>query len=110
MVRICSTGSSDPGAEVVVLRYSMELRNPGCMHFVLESVSPEPPFLLDNRSSEALQYRQAHFEGLPYTPLPAFSAAGFLWQVPAKPGASREQPGNLLGSNKSDPDLHEVCF
>ena len=33
----------------MVLRYSLELRSPGCIHFVLESVAADPPFLLENR-------------------------------------------------------------
>ncbi len=100
-------GDSD-NVDVVVLRYSMEIRSPGCMHFVLESVSADPPFLLDNRSDQALQYRQANIQDLPYFQLPAFSAAGFLWQVPAKPEQGADQAGNLLGSKKSDTELHEV--
>lgn len=98
----------DDKVDVVVLRYSMEIRSPGCMHFVLESVSADPPFLLDNRSDQALQYRQANIQGLPYFQLPAFSAAGFLWQVPARPEEGAEQAGNLLGSKKSDTEIHEV--
>lgn len=86
----------------------MEIRSPGCTHFVLESVSADPPFLLDNRSDQALQYRQANIQGLPFFQLPAYSAAGFLWQVPARPEEGAEQAGNLLGSKKSDTEIHEV--
>ena len=95
--------------DLVVLRYSMELRSPGCMHFVLEAVSADPPFLLDNRSDQALQFRQAGFDSLPFTPLPAFSAAGFLWQVPARPKDGPQQTGAAIpGSEKSDAEHHEV--
>ena len=44
--------------EMVVLRYSSELRGPGCMHLILEAVSAKPPYLLENRSGAALKYRQ----------------------------------------------------
>ena len=100
--------ATDEDIDLVVLRYSMELRSPGCMHFVLESVSADPPFLLDNRSEQALQYRQANIDSLPYAKLPAFSAAGFLWQVPARPQEGSQPSGGLLGTEKSDAELHEV--
>ena len=110
-MHLCSNSGADSQSnkvDVVVLRYSMEIRSPGCTHFVLESVSADPPFLLDNRSDQELQYRQANIPGLPFFQLPAYSAAGFLWQVPARPEEGAEQAGNLLGSRKSDTELHEV--
>ena len=70
--------------EVVVLRFRTELRAPGCMHIVLECVSPRAPYLLENRSEHSLRYRQAGIADLPYLPLPAYSAVGFAWQKDAK--------------------------
>lgn len=94
--------------DVVVLRYSMELRSPGCIHFVLESVSADPPFLLENRSDHLLEYRQANVEGLPFTKLPPYSAAGFLWQVPGRTEPNPERAEGILGAQQSDAALHQV--
>lgn len=66
--------------EVVVVRFRAELRAPGCMHIVLECVSPRAPYLLENRSDQGLRYRQVGIPDLPYVPLPPYSAAGFAWQ------------------------------
>ena len=66
--------------EVVVLRFRAELRAPGCMHVILEAVSPRAPYLLENRSGQGLRYRQVDIADLPYLPLPPYSAAGFAWQ------------------------------
>lgn len=66
--------------EVVVVRFRAELRAPGCMHIVLECVSPQTPYLLENRADQALRYRQVGIPDLPYVPLPSYSAAGFAWQ------------------------------
>lgn len=66
--------------EVVVLRFRAELRAPGCMHVILEAVSPRAPYLLENRSGQGLRYRQVGIADLPYLPLPPYSAAGFAWQ------------------------------
>ena len=65
---------------MVVVRFRAELRAPGCMHIVLECVSPRAPYLLENRSDQGLRYRQAGISDLPYVPLPPYSAAGFAWQ------------------------------
>ena len=48
---------------MVVLRFSLELRSPGCMHFVLESVSPKPPYLIENRTAHPFRYRQSLRQG-----------------------------------------------
>ena len=45
--------------EVVILRFSLAICNPGCLHLVLESVSPKAPYLLENRTAHPFQYRQA---------------------------------------------------
>lgn len=58
-----SDGRQGPDAmtevEVVILRFSLSICNPGCLHLVLESVSPKPPYLLENRTGHPFQYRQA---------------------------------------------------
>ncbi len=66
--------------QVVVLRFRSELRAPGCMHIILEAVSPRAPYLLENRSGQGLRYRQVGITNLPYLPLPPYSATGFSWQ------------------------------
>ncbi|KAK9864527.1 hypothetical protein WJX84_002714 [Apatococcus fuscideae] len=65
---------------LVVLRFSIELRSPGCYHIVLESMSPRAPYHLENRTSHPLLYRQAGKADLPYQTLPPLSAAGFIFQ------------------------------
>ncbi len=45
--------------EVVILRFSLAACNPGCLHLVLESVSPKAPYLLENRTAHPFQFRQA---------------------------------------------------
>ena len=58
--RACSTGAEGAAAEgLVALRLCTELRAPGCLHAVLESVAPRAPYLLENRSGHPLRYRQA---------------------------------------------------
>ena len=44
---------------MVILRFSLAACNPGCLHLVLESVSPKAPYLLENRTAHPFQYRQA---------------------------------------------------
>ncbi|KAL3132004.1 hypothetical protein ABBQ32_14227 [Trebouxia sp. C0010 RCD-2024] len=71
--------------EVVILRFALGICSPGCLHLVLESVSPRAPYLLENRTPHPFQYKQAGIGDLPFQPLPAYSAAGFAWQVTEKP-------------------------
>ncbi|DBB13347.1 TPA: hypothetical protein ACH3X3_005082 [Trebouxia sp. C0006] len=44
----------------------------------------EAPYLLENCTAHPFQYRQAGLGDLPFQPLPAYSAAGFAWQVTEK--------------------------
>jgi hypothetical protein len=98
---------------VVILRYSLELRSPGCMHFVLESVAADPPFLLENRSPQPLCYRQGRVAGLPFVDLPPYSATGFAWPVPdrgksgsqASAGSSRPQQLDFEPNEVPPPSL-----
>ena len=46
---------------MVILGFSLAACNPGCLHLVLESVSPKAPYLLENRTAHPFQYRQAGF-------------------------------------------------
>ena len=68
-------------SEAAILRFSTALRSPGCVHIILESISPKAPFMLENRSGVNCRYRQAHLQQLPFQLLPAWSAAGFAWQA-----------------------------
>ena len=45
--------------EVVILRFSLGICSPGCLHLVLESVSPRAPYLLEHRTAHPFQYKQA---------------------------------------------------
>ncbi|DBB13350.1 TPA: hypothetical protein ACH3X3_005085 [Trebouxia sp. C0006] len=54
--------------EVVILRISLTACNPGCLHLVLESVSPKVPYLLENRTAHPFQHRQASLDEI----MPAF--------------------------------------
>ena len=64
-----SPGGAAEGApaetQVAALRFRCEARAPGCLHVVLEAVSPRAPYLLENRSGQALQYRQSGLPDLP---------------------------------------------
>ena len=66
--------------EALVVRFRAELCAPGCMHIILECISPRAPYLLENRSDQGLRYRQSGSQDLPYMPLLPYSAAGFVWQ------------------------------
>ncbi|DBA81409.1 TPA: hypothetical protein ACH3X2_006827 [Trebouxia sp. C0005] len=43
--------------EAVILRFSLAACNQGCLHLVLESMSPKAPYLLKNRTAQPFQYR-----------------------------------------------------
>lgn len=45
--------------EVVILRFALGICSPGCLHLVLESISPRAPYLLENRTAHPFQYKQA---------------------------------------------------
>ena len=45
--------------EVVILRFALGICSPGCLHLILESVSPRAPYLLENRTAHPFQYKQA---------------------------------------------------
>ena len=77
---------------LVVLRFSVELRSPGCYHIILESISPRAPYHLENRTSHPLLYRQAGKADLPYQSLPSLSAAGFIFQ-PTELGSRQHEVG-----------------
>lgn len=67
---------------MVILRFSLAACNPGCLHLVLESVSPKAPYLLENRTAHPVKYRQA---GLGET-MPAFHMAfNSLALLPSRP-------------------------
>jgi hypothetical protein len=55
-----TSGGAPPvgGAGVALLRVSVHSRGPGTLHVVLESVSSDPPFVLENRTPYPLHYRQ----------------------------------------------------
>lgn len=48
---------------VAILRLSVHRRGRGAMHVVLESMHSDPPYLLENRTSFPLQYRQVGYLG-----------------------------------------------
>ena len=91
-----------------------QARAPGCMHLVLEAVSPRPPYALENRSGQPLRYRQAGLPDLPHVPLPAFSAAGFAWQKDRSAGGVPQVPRRFLSGNLlpkiSRRDVVYLCF
>ena len=74
--------------EVVILRFSLAACNPGCLHLVLESVSPKAPYLLENRTAHPFQYRQAGlgetmpvFQGHIMGAFSVFVLPDQIWQV-----------------------------
>ena len=67
--------------EAAILRFTATLRSPGCIHIVLESISPKSPYMLENRSAFGCQYREAGLQQVPQQLLPPWSAAAFAWQT-----------------------------
>lgn len=53
--------------EVVILRFALGICSPGCLHLVLESISPRAPYLLENRTAHPFQYKQAGIGELAYS-------------------------------------------
>lgn len=74
------TGSEAQGA-VAMMRMSVLSRGLSAgLHIVLSTVHSDPPYLVENRTSIPLMYRQAHVSGAPFHPLPPWTAAGWVWQ------------------------------
>lgn len=44
---------------MVILCFALGICSPGCLHLVLESISPRAPYLLENRTAHPFQYKQA---------------------------------------------------
>ena len=63
---------------VAVLRMSMQVHAPGCIHVVLHTAGCQPPFLLQNRTHQSLLFRQAGTQDT-WRLLPPQSALGFSW-------------------------------
>ena len=87
------SGTDDGEVEVLVLRYSVRLVAPGCLALVLESLTPRPPYVLENRTPHPLFFRQAALHSLPYQELPPYAAAGFCWRLAS--GSPQEVPTTL---------------
>ncbi|KAL4447306.1 hypothetical protein ABPG77_007339, partial [Micractinium sp. CCAP 211/92] len=88
---------------VAILRLSVHRRGRGAMHVVLESMHSDPPYLLENRTSFPLQYRQAHVRGAPLHSLEPFSAVGYVWEY-SMAGERQElemQEGGTTGAAKA---------
>lgn len=83
-IAFCRSGQS-PGADALVLRYSVRVGSPGCVAMVLEAVSPRPPYLLENRTRHLLLFRPLAAPDAPFLSLPPYAAAGFAPQSPATP-------------------------
>jgi hypothetical protein len=82
--------STLPGSALALLRLSVQRRGSGGVHVVLESASPEAPYLLENRTPYPLSYRQAHVNGAVLHSLPPYSAAGYTWEHTLPKGAAME--------------------
>ncbi len=63
---------------VAVLRMSMQVHSPGCIHVVLHNAGCQPPFLLQNRTRHALVFRQESTQDT-WRLLEPHSAVGFSW-------------------------------
>ena len=62
----------------VVLRVSMQVHSPGCLHVILHTVGCQAPYLLQNRTDVAFVYRQ-HNTPDKWRLLPAYSSVGYVW-------------------------------
>lgn len=76
----CSEDTDNQGLKSKILRIAVERRAVGVLHVILQSVHSEPPYVLENRTSTALVYRQAHVDGIPFHTLPPWSAVGWVWE------------------------------
>lgn len=65
-----------------VLRVSMQVHSPGCLHVILHTVGCQAPYLLQNRTNEAFVYRQ-HNTAEQWRLLPPTSSIGYAWAHPA---------------------------
>jgi hypothetical protein len=63
---------------VAVVRMSMQVHSPGCLHIVLHNAGGQPPFLLQNRTEEAFVVRQNKTQDQ-WRRLGPYSAIGFSW-------------------------------
>ena len=61
-----------------VLRVSMQVYSPGCLHVILHTVGCQAPYLLQNRTAVAFVYRQ-HNTPDQWRLLPAYSSVGYAW-------------------------------
>lgn len=66
----------------VIVRMSMQVHSPGCLHIVIHSAGCQPPFLLQNKTSLGLLYRQAGSSAA-WKRLQPMSAVGYTWPNPS---------------------------
>jgi hypothetical protein len=94
----------------VVLRASMQVHSPGCLHIVLHSIGCDPPFLLQNRTSEDFVFRQ---EGTAdrWHVISAYSAVGFAWPfTDGAPSEPRPRSRHSSFCNRIASQCSEVSF
>lgn len=70
-----------------VMRVSMQVHSPGCLHIILHTIGCEAPYLLQNRTGVAFVYRQ-HNTPDHWRLLPAYTSVGYAWAF--VDGASEE--------------------
>eukprot|EP00892_Ulva_mutabilis_P007576 jgi/Ulvmu1/5190/UM021_0207.1 len=61
-----------------VMRVSMQVHSPGCLHIILHTIGCQAPYLLQNRTAAAFVYRQ-HNTLDRWRLLPAYSSVGYAW-------------------------------
>eukprot|EP00887_Chlorella_sp_A99_P001951 scaffold18.g1951.t1 len=91
------------GGAVAIVRVSVLCRGLGGIHLVVESAHSDPPYLLENRTPVALQYRQAHVRAAPFHSLSPWSAVGYVFEFSPPGCLPRDlelQEGQAAGTSK----------
>lgn len=81
-----------------VLRVSMQVHSPGCLHVILHTIGCQAPYLLQNRTAEAFVYRQ-HSTPDKWCLLPAYTSVGYAWAHADGAHLHRQTLGFAQGSD-----------
>lgn len=81
-----------------VLRVSMQVHSPGCLHVILHTIGCQAPYLLQNRTAEAFVYRQ-HNTPDKWCLLPAYTSVGYAWVHIDGASLHRQTLGFVQGSD-----------
>lgn len=61
-----------------IMRVSMQVHSPGCLHVILHTIGCQAPYVLQNRTEASFVYRQ-HGTGQHWCLLRPYSSIGYAW-------------------------------